>query len=89
MDNKIENTSNYNAWIPAPVLYSPDLPDKAKLLFCVISGLVAAGIIVGIPASSTYSPIARDEASPAEPLMATGCISVSALIAVSVPATVD
>ena len=38
MDNKIENTSNYNAWIPAPVLYCPDLPDKAKLLFCVISG---------------------------------------------------
>ena len=34
----LEKSGNYNAWIPSPVLYNPDLPDKAKLLFAVISG---------------------------------------------------
>lgn len=37
-DYEIEKAGNYNAWIPSPVLYNPDLPDKAKLLFAVISG---------------------------------------------------
>ena len=35
---ELEKTGNYHAWIPSPVLYNAELPDKAKLLFAVISG---------------------------------------------------
>ena len=38
MENEHEKPGNYNAWIPAPVLFNSELPDKAKLLFAVISG---------------------------------------------------
>ena len=55
----------------------------------MIRGLVAEGVIVGIPACSMYSDAARDEASPALPMIAAGFISIRPWTAVLVVLTLD